>query len=78
MGCLRWRDSGVMTTIRTRRACGAQATPVRNWQLAFTVVLAVVIFLLAQDMVYPRFSRGGWVNRLRRRQAVVETELGLA
>jgi hypothetical protein len=27
------------------------------------VVLAVLVFLLAQDMVRHRFFRGGWVNR---------------
>ncbi|HVB55274.1 MAG TPA: hypothetical protein VNE63_02440 [Candidatus Acidoferrales bacterium] len=31
--------------------------------LLFIVVLAVVIFLLAQDMVRHRFFRGGRVNR---------------
>jgi hypothetical protein len=31
--------------------------------LLFTVVLAVGIFLLAEDMVRHRFFRGGWVNR---------------
>ena len=31
--------------------------------LLFIVVLAVGIFLLAQDMVRHRFFRGGWVNR---------------
>ncbi len=31
--------------------------------LLFTFNLAVVIFLLVQDMVRHRFFRGGWVNR---------------
>ena len=31
--------------------------------LLFAVVLAVVIFLLAQDMIRHRFFRGGWANR---------------
>ena len=31
--------------------------------LLFIVVLAVVMYLLAQDMVRHRFFRGGWVNR---------------
>ena len=31
--------------------------------LLFVVVLGVVIFLLAQNMIRHRFFRGGWVNR---------------
>jgi hypothetical protein len=29
----------------------------------FLVLLIVIVFLLAQDMVRHRFSRGGWVNQ---------------
>ena len=32
-------------------------------KFVFVVLLIVIVFLLAQDMVRHRFFRGGWVNQ---------------
>ena len=58
------RDAAVMTT-DSNRPGSAERRPHRVGivGLLFIVVLAAVIFLLAQSMVHYRFFRGGWVNR---------------
>ena len=57
-------DSAVMTTDSSTQGRAGRRPPrfgIVGWP--FIVVLAVVMNLLAQDMVRHRFFRGGWVNR---------------
>ena len=51
------------TDSNTGRTAGRRSPRLGILKLLIIVVLAAVVFLVAQDMLRHRFFRGGWVNR---------------
>ena len=51
------------TNSNTTAPAGRKAPRFGIGSFLFIIVLAVIIFLLAQSMVHHRFFRGGWVDR---------------